>query len=204
MTSTNAPEAVKTNAGVAYVTSFRTHFVQLMDYVKECVSDDQAKNAWSSICAIEIGLLGQISRNPKIQSEFDIDPLAIEDAKVLIKRWSSGVITRIEKTTFVRHESDGGEPTYMVCWDSYQPECGYAELKTMTDIIEREKQSQMVQRLIQFSGECLSLIMGLGLLKLDDTIAQPFKPDESYSESKMADDMSRRRLPIRPNLPRPR
>jgi hypothetical protein len=161
--------------------------------------DDQAKHVWSAICNIEIGLLGQIAKNPNMQKEYNIDLTAIREAQNLLRRWASGDITKIEKTSFSRHESDGGEPTYMVKWDSYQPECGASELKIMCDIIDREKQSQMVQRLIQFSGECLSQIMGLGLLTLNDTIAQPFKPDENYSMKKLDQDMTRRgRLYERP------
>lgn len=194
MMSTNVPEAVKTNAGVAYVTSFRTHFVQLMDFVKQCASDDQAKNAWSSICSIEVGLLGQIVRNSDLQEKFDVDAKSIEDAKALIKKWSSGAITQIEKTRFERFESDGGEAIYRMLWDSIPAECAFSELETVSAIIDHEKQSQMVQRLIQFSGECMDLIMGLGILDLDDPVAVPFKPEDQYSTNQMAQDVAMGRV----------
>ena len=140
---------------------------------------------------IEIGLLGQVVRNKAVQQTFSIDDRSIEDAKALIETWAKGNITHIEKTRFTLNESDGGMPVYTLMWDSTPAEAGYSELETISRIVDREKQSQMVQRLIQFSGQCLELIMGIGLLKLDDIVAEPFKPKERYSEQDAGEDIMR-------------
>ena len=188
--STNSPDLVKTTqGGIAYVTSFRTKFVELMDYVKQCTSDDQAKHAWSQIVGIEVGLLGVIVRNEKVRTELGVNEQTAKDAKKLLDDWAEGKITMIEKTRFKRHESDGGEATYTMLWDSTPAEASFRELDVVSRIVDREKQSQMVQRLIQFSGRCLEVIMGIGLLKLDDLVAVPFRHSDEYTSEKMNKDL---------------
>lgn len=198
-TMTNDTQVVKTAGNIAYVTSFKTTFVELMNHVRQCQTDEEAKGAWTMICNIELGLLGQILKDEDLQQELQISQKSLNEAQALCEKWMNGEITRIEKTRYSIFENDGGSHIYRMLWDSTPAECLPQDLEKVEGIVEREKISQMVQRMIQFSGECLHLIMGVGLITLDDIVATPFKPEENYSMKTLDQDMTRRgRLYERP------
>lgn len=190
--------------GAQQITTLKTKIVEAMDYVLRCDDDRKALNGWRQLCAYGWGLIS-IAEAKRVFDNFS--PETYEDIKRLRQEYSEIVLWKIEKTQ--SHAKDVGEKTYELSWDSYVRESYAEDLMINQQILDSEKYNQVCHRLAQFWGDCFRITMLAGCVDssfgfhLDDKIAIPVKPEERYTEQKLADDMQKRRLPIRPTRPQP-
>jgi len=84
-------------------------------------------------------------------------------------------------------------------WDAYIAEVPPELFMQGVQVMDKEKYNAICQRLMQFWGSCLSIIMASGELVLDDKVETPIMPDDRYSRDKMKGGMDRWKTEKAPN-----
>ena len=199
--SRHIPRIEKTQQGVAYITTVRTWFIDLMNIASQCTDDYQAYNAWKTLCVFANGILEEVlAKSENLSSRYQEMIANLQD------EWDREQVTRTEKTELTAQER-GGKRIVSATWDSYTAECFPEGQALMLEYIHKEKYNNMAARLCVWCGKCARVFFGTGLISIDHTISIPFQPSTEYDEKRLASDMEKRRMPTRlmpPQAPAPK
>lgn len=194
-----APDLAMLPPRTAMIQSLKTKVFQTLDWAMQCRSDEEALNAWRSMCAHGFSLVSLV-----------VAEGALNDMDCELIDWKARVRLIFDKfdklethgKTKISRKPVGDTTVYGAQFDGFESEAEPQDLPYMLDSLNRDKYNRVCTNLMRFWGLCESVILATGAIGLNEQLETPISTARPYTERDIMSGIAER-MATKPKKPEP-